>query len=501
MDYSSEVADDFREALKDLKTNSRPEINTLTIIARENTEHAQVIARELENHIRTTHPSYKLPALYVLDSIVKNVGTPYTVYFGLNLYRTFMDAYSLTDAGTRKAMETLLRTWKLPMPDSVDSRPVFSQEVTRDIENALIKLRTVAVQQQAHAQQQSSRHGLPPKPPMPNNGGWPNTPTPPPQQQRNFPTPPPPQANGYPPPPPQQQTTFSPLPQQQSSFPTPNTQQTGFQLPPNFPQIPGFQLPPNFNFAQFQPPPPPIPTPPVPAPAPAYSQQPPPTVNLAALLAQLQSAATPTPAPALAPTPTPAPQPQQIAASVELTTSSMKIPRPQLINKLYAPNMCLTCGRRFENTVEGKQKKSDHMDWHFRVKNSLASSRGVHRTWYLTEKEWIVYREFDEALNETPTEVKPASGADKKRYVPAPPGLTSCPICLDEFKPTWNAEANDFVFMDAVEVNKKIYHVSCWEEVNGGPYIPTPGTPNSTASTKRKADAQDWHSGKRPNWG
>lgn len=50
---SAEVAADFREALQDLKFNSRPEISNLTIIAKENTEHAQAISRELENHIKT----------------------------------------------------------------------------------------------------------------------------------------------------------------------------------------------------------------------------------------------------------------------------------------------------------------------------------------------------------------------------------------------------------------------------------------------------------------
>jgi hypothetical protein len=53
MSVPDEVAADFRDALQDLKLNSRPEISNLTIIAKENTEHAQAISRELENHIRT----------------------------------------------------------------------------------------------------------------------------------------------------------------------------------------------------------------------------------------------------------------------------------------------------------------------------------------------------------------------------------------------------------------------------------------------------------------
>jgi pre-mRNA cleavage complex 2 protein Pcf11 len=113
----------------------------------------------------------------------------------------------------------------------------------------------------------------------------------------------------------------------------------------------------------------------------------------------------------------------------------------------------------------------------------------------------VTYREFDEALNAASEEIKTASAADKRHYVPAPPGPTQCPICLDDFKPTWSAEANDFVFLDAVEVNRKIYHVSCWEEVNGGPYVPTPGTPNSNVSSKRKAATQEWDASKRLHWG
>lgn len=49
---SDEVAADFRDALQDLRINSRPEISNLTVIAKENTEHAQAISRELEEHIR-----------------------------------------------------------------------------------------------------------------------------------------------------------------------------------------------------------------------------------------------------------------------------------------------------------------------------------------------------------------------------------------------------------------------------------------------------------------
>lgn len=50
---SDEVAEDFKEALQDLKVNSKPEIDVLTVVAKENTTHAQAISRVLENHIKT----------------------------------------------------------------------------------------------------------------------------------------------------------------------------------------------------------------------------------------------------------------------------------------------------------------------------------------------------------------------------------------------------------------------------------------------------------------
>ena len=53
---SDEVADDYKNSLEDLVMNSRYEISNLTVIAKENTEHALAISRVLENHIKTVSP-------------------------------------------------------------------------------------------------------------------------------------------------------------------------------------------------------------------------------------------------------------------------------------------------------------------------------------------------------------------------------------------------------------------------------------------------------------
>lgn len=47
----AEVAEDYRLALEDLSSNMRFEISNLTVIARENTEHALAIADVLQQHI------------------------------------------------------------------------------------------------------------------------------------------------------------------------------------------------------------------------------------------------------------------------------------------------------------------------------------------------------------------------------------------------------------------------------------------------------------------
>ena len=48
---AEEMAEDYRQALEDLSSNTRFEISNLTMIARENTEHALLIAGVLEKHI------------------------------------------------------------------------------------------------------------------------------------------------------------------------------------------------------------------------------------------------------------------------------------------------------------------------------------------------------------------------------------------------------------------------------------------------------------------
>ena len=100
-----------------------------------------------------------------------------------------MDAYQLVDPATRRNMEGMLKTWKESIPNSGDPTPVFSPEITKRIENALIKAKTAAVQSQQN-QTRSVRptFPLPPRPILSPGLPYHNTPTPP-NQNNTYPMP------------------------------------------------------------------------------------------------------------------------------------------------------------------------------------------------------------------------------------------------------------------------------------------------------------------------
>jgi len=184
------VAEDYKNSLEDLTLNSRYEISNLTVIAKENTEHALAISRVLEKHIGSTPPDRKLPALYVLDSVVKNIGTPYTLFLGRNLYSIFMNAYTLVNPGVRKKLDEMLQTWQQPVPGSKDTRPVFPRETTQPITTALLKARTRAIQEQQQQQARTQREMMARQRTMPvPNAQWRNTPTPPQVNGQHYPPP------------------------------------------------------------------------------------------------------------------------------------------------------------------------------------------------------------------------------------------------------------------------------------------------------------------------
>ncbi|WBW73691.1 mRNA cleavage and polyadenylation factor complex RNA-binding subunit Pcf11 [Schizosaccharomyces osmophilus] len=133
---------DYLSALEDLTFNSKPIIHTLTYVAQENEAYALSVVNALEKHIQKCPPSSKLPALYLLDSISKNIGYPYTLFFGRHLFTTFMNAYTVVEPSLRLKLDQLLGTWKQRSPNSSSPDSVFPPTVTGKIENALLKYKS-----------------------------------------------------------------------------------------------------------------------------------------------------------------------------------------------------------------------------------------------------------------------------------------------------------------------------------------------------------------------
>jgi len=155
-------------------------------------------------------------------------------------------------------------------------------------------------------------------------------------------------------------------------------------------------------------------------------------------------------------------------------------------------------------TEAGRTRKARHLDWHFRTNQRIADSsqRGHSRSWYLDELEWIKYRDNEESIEEaanggTDSKTLAAAAAvkndPKNKFISVPSDsvLASlpCPICQERFVPSWNDDVQDWVWMDAIQIGSKVYHASCYSELQkDGANTPRIATPDSVLG-KRKAEA------------
>eukprot|EP01113_Clastostelium_recurvatum_P036522 TRINITY_DN5218_c0_g1_i5.p1 TRINITY_DN5218_c0_g1~~TRINITY_DN5218_c0_g1_i5.p1 ORF type:complete len:718 (+),score=131.51 TRINITY_DN5218_c0_g1_i5:28-2154(+) len=114
-----ELAQEYASELSDLTFNSKPIINNLTIIAGENLPAATEIVRVIEERLSKADSDVRLPALYLLDSIIKNVGGPYLPLFSRKIVSTFCEVFEKSNNdSTRVSMVHLLNTWEGLFPST-----------------------------------------------------------------------------------------------------------------------------------------------------------------------------------------------------------------------------------------------------------------------------------------------------------------------------------------------------------------------------------------------
>uniref|UniRef100_A0AAV2J7W2 Pre-mRNA cleavage complex 2 protein Pcf11 n=1 Tax=Knipowitschia caucasica TaxID=637954 RepID=A0AAV2J7W2_KNICA len=107
---------EYESSLEDLTFNSKPHINMLTILAEENIAFAKEIVGIIEAQISKAPAIEKLPVLYLVDSIVKNVGRDYLPVFAKNLITSFICVFEKVDENTRKSLFKLRSTWDEVFP-------------------------------------------------------------------------------------------------------------------------------------------------------------------------------------------------------------------------------------------------------------------------------------------------------------------------------------------------------------------------------------------------
>ncbi|WVQ82379.1 hypothetical protein IAT38_004507 [Cryptococcus sp. DSM 104549] len=130
----------YADRLRALTFNSRPLIQDLsmTAMAMRNQNDwggMQTVVDEIEAAVYRAIPTQKLPLLYLLDSISKNIGSPYTTHLLPPVIpRLYIRTYREVDGVTRSKMEEMIRLWRNGGPGG---QHLYGPQITEEVENQL----------------------------------------------------------------------------------------------------------------------------------------------------------------------------------------------------------------------------------------------------------------------------------------------------------------------------------------------------------------------------
>ncbi|CAL8265594.1 unnamed protein product [Merluccius merluccius] len=176
---------------------------------------------------------------------------------------------------------------------------------------------------------------------------------------------------------------------------------------------------------------------------------------------------------------------------------NMKLRYESVVTKLYTGIQCYSCGMRF--TASQTDVYADHLDWHYRQNRSEkdVSRKVTHRRWYYTLTDWIEFEEiadleerakslfFEKVNEEVVQKTQEAAKEQEFQSVRATADVVgeSCEICQESFEMYWEEEEEEWHLRDALRVEGKTYHPSCFEDYkNTSSFLDTTPSPNKVLS-------------------
>ncbi|KAF8328552.1 uncharacterized protein EI90DRAFT_2974317 [Cantharellus anzutake] len=503
----------FNNELGKLLGTDRLTIHRLSYIAREHSQRfASVISQCIEQHIHRVHPAIKLPCFYLLDSVSKNIGPPYTVLFSAFITPLFLESYQSVDPATRGKMEEMLVTWRTALAGaelfgsvpqqtieraiwgdttSGHSGPTQSQVLIELDVNLAQKIKAVEanpadMESRAHIDVLRQLHQLVSTTTMASSDLNAILSRLRELARTTASTAPPPAA--IPPPPPVAPAVHYP-PQRVAPQVTPSSSSATAS---HLSSILGSLV----NSLASSPPTPP------PAPEPAAIA----SVDVDSLFQSLVAAGIVQAPNAKAPTSKIEPKHEEnpskidpktarlrdykrkiLSLSVTLTNQGLQRSQPDMVSMLYErqPLKCRQCAKRFPDDEAGAKARDDHLDLHFRQNKRATESigRGHSRSWFVGVDNWVHDIADAHAASDLrekgkaggPVSAKAAAAAAAERlsklnamYVVVPPGDESksvtCPICRETLKSEFLEEDEEWVWKNAVQVKGKVYHATCHAE-------------------------------------
>ena len=114
-DEADDALADYVEQLGELTFNSKPLINTLTMVADDlQGVCAAAIVSAIEANISSKPPERKMPYIYLADSICKNVGSPYKERFAASLPALIGAAFAASGPKQRTSLQNLIKLPRMP---------------------------------------------------------------------------------------------------------------------------------------------------------------------------------------------------------------------------------------------------------------------------------------------------------------------------------------------------------------------------------------------------